>query len=337
MKKALKIIGISLASLILLIAIFLAVWFLWPWNGAFFKNATKEFAIPGLDTDFVPQGFTKVDGQNTYIVGGYMAKGSASRYYVVNGESGEVEKYFTIKVDGEDYVGHACGITSSENNLWICSKDEDEGRAYRFLLSDVRAVQNGDSIDIVDYFATNNGADNITIHNGYLWVGEFYRKGNYETNNAHRIKTRPEETNTAVAYAYEIDNTAQYGVVDTIPDMALSTTGLVQGMAFTADGKIALSTSYSLPDSNIYSYKNVLAEAAHSSITVGGNEVDLWFLDGESLIRKTNAPAMTEEIVINNNKLYIFSESACQKYRIFNRKKVTDVYSLSLDLVFEEA
>ena len=141
MKKALKIVGIVLGSIVLLLAAFLAVWFLWPWNGAFFKNATKEFAIPGLDTDFVPQAFTKVDGQDTYIVGGYMSKGSASRYYVINGQTGAAEKYFTLKVSGEDYVGHACGIASSEGNLWIASKDDNEGRAYRFALDDVAAVE----------------------------------------------------------------------------------------------------------------------------------------------------------------------------------------------------
>lgn len=336
MKKAFKIIGITIASIILLIAAFLAVWFLWPWNSAFFKTATKEFAIPGLDTDFVPQAFTKIDGQNTYIVGGYMSKGSASRYYVLNSETGAVEKYFTLKFDGEDYTGHACGIASSEGNLWICSKDDNEGRAYRFTLSSVLAVENGESVDIVDYFATNNGADNITVYNGYLWVGEFYRDGNFDTNESHRITTRDNQTNTAVAYAYKIDNTAACGVVDDIPDMALSTTGLVQGMAFDEDG-IILSTSFSLPDSNIYSYENVLTQEAHSHITVNGTIVDLWFLDNESLIKKINAPAMTEEIIIDNNKLYILSESACQKYRILNRKRVTHFYSLPLDLVFEEA
>ena len=336
MKKALKIIGISIGSLIGLVAVFLAVWFLWPWNSAFFKNATKEFSIPGLDTDFVPQAFTKIDGQNTYIVGGYMSKGSASRYYVINSETGTAEKYFTLKVDGEDYVGHACGIASSGDNLWICSKDEDEGRAYRFTLSSVTSVENGGSINIVDYFATNNGADNITVSDGYLWVGEFYREGNYETADNHRIATRDNQTNTAVAYAYEIDNTATYGVVDTIPDKALSMTGLVQGMAFSTDGKIVLSTSYSLPDSTIYTYDAVLSETAHSTISVGGTDVDLWFLDNESLIKEVNAPAMTEEIVIDNNKLYVLSESACQKYKIFNRKKLQNIYSLSLDFIFAE-
>ena len=45
-----------------------------------FYNSIKrdEFAIPGLDSSFVPQGFAYDEQTSTFCVGGYMSDGSAS-------------------------------------------------------------------------------------------------------------------------------------------------------------------------------------------------------------------------------------------------------------------
>ena len=40
---------------------------------------------------------------------------------------------------------------------------------------------------------------------------------------------------------------------------------------------------------------------------------------------------MSEEIAIKNNRVYILFESAGKKYKMFNRKQLKNVYSLSLD------
>ena len=333
MKKVFKGFGIFVGIILFLAASFIGVWFLWPWHGEFYKNAEAEFSIPGLEHKFVPQAFTKIDNQNKFIVGGYMSDGAPSRFYVVNGETEKAEKYFTLTINGEDYVGHACGIASSGNNLWTCSNDGEGGKAYRFLLSDVETVDNGESVDVKDSFLTNNGADNIMVSGNMLWIGEFYREENYKTNSNHHIKTRGEETNMAVAFGYELNSSNENGLQDTIPDKAVSMCGLVQGMAITEEGNIILSTSFSLSSSTIYCYKNVLTEDKHSTLNVNGTDVDLWFLDSVSLINEISAPAMTEEIIAYNGKLYILNESACKKYKLFTRDNVKDVYSLPLDYV----
>ncbi len=332
MKKGLKITLGIVGSIICALVIFLCVWFLWPFTQDFYKNATKEWSIPGLDSGFVPQAFTKIDGQDKYIVGGYMAKGEPSRYYIVDKTTGEVDKYFTLSIDAKDYVGHACGIASQGDNLWICSND-DGGKAYRFSLATVTGTENGEKVAVIDHFATNNGADNITIYNNMLWVGEFYTPKKYETNESHHLKTRSGETNMAVAYGYEIN--ADGTIVDAVADKALSLPAQVQGMAFTSTGEIILSTSYSLPDSKIYAYDDVLNETAHSTIEVDGTNVDLWYLDDQAKTKTINAPAMSEEIVIDGDKLLILNESACKKYSLFVRDKISNIYSLTLAYVLE--
>ena len=96
MTKAWKITISIIASILVLIMGFLAVYYLWPWNKEFFDNAKKEWEIPGLETTFTPQGFSKIEGQNKYLISGYMNDESPSRVYVIDGETGTAERYFTL-------------------------------------------------------------------------------------------------------------------------------------------------------------------------------------------------------------------------------------------------
>lgn len=329
MSKAWKITVSIISGILGAILIFLAVYYLWPWNKKFFDNASKEFAIPGLDTDFAPQGFDNIDGSDRFVIGGYMNDGSPSRFYVIN--DGNIEKYFTLRVSDSDYTGHAGGIVSVGGTFWVVG----DKRAYRFHLSQVDSCENGGSVDVLDSFATNNGADFVFENNGYLWIGEFYRDKNYETDKSHWLQTRSGETNQALAFGYKIDESKSFGLVSNspTPDKALSIRGLAQGIAVTSDGRLVVSCSYGLKDSNLYVYKPVLNEEKHGTYILGKHTIDLWYLDNDALINTINAPAMSEEICIKDSRLYILFESSAKKYRLFNRKALKNVYSLSVGML----
>lgn len=331
MKKGLKItIGI-LAVLFALIFAFLGVYYLWPWNKDFFDNATQEFEIPGLDTSFVPQGFTEIESYNKYLISGYMNDGSPSRFYVIDSDTKKVDNYFILDIDGKKFDGHAGGVVSYGSTLWVVSQLEEKGYALRFLLSDVMNLKgSGYAISVRDYFETYNNADFAFTYDDMLWVGEFYRDDNYLTNTDHHVKTRSGETNHSIVFGFDIDESYNYGLDDDFPVKAISVPDLAQGMEVTSSGNIVLSTSYSIPDSNIYYYKNILDEASHAELRVGLDSVPLWFLDGKSLISSRAIPAMSEEMIIKNDRVYILFESACKKYRLFNRKRLNHVYSLPL-------
>lgn len=321
---------IVVGSIILVITLFCLIYFCSPWNKDFFNKATKEFDIPGLDTKFCPQGMTYLDNSDEYIVGGYMTDNTPSRYYVVDPD-GEV-KYFTLTINGEDFVGHSGGITSYQDSIWIVSKDSEIGYCYHIYVSDVMAVANGGKVAVTGKFDTHNGADFVFNDNGTLWVGEFYKKGKYDTEESHFITTSSGEVNPAVVFGYTIDSSTDNGVKDNTPVMALSIRSLCQGIAVTEDGKFVLSTSYGLADSNLYMYDNVLAKSITETIKVGDTNVPLAILDDSVLLSTVNAPAMSEEIVIKDGKLYVLFESACNKYKLFNRVRVRNVYSLPLSV-----
>ncbi|MBE5738564.1 MAG: hypothetical protein E7354_02420 [Clostridiales bacterium] len=332
MKKSLKITLIAVSSVLVCIMAFLSIYYLWPWNKDFFDKASKEFNIPGLETDFVPQGMSHLSGDDDYLVSGYMSKGGPSRIYQVDGESGEVVKYITLKCEEEDYVGHAGGVVSYGSSIWVVG----DGNLYRFTLSEFLNKKSGEYLHINAYTDTLNGADFVFASNGVLWVGEFYREGNYETNESHHLKTRSGEINRAVAYGFTIDETKPLGLyyesskATPIPAMALSLPDLAQGIAIAHDNKIVLSSSYSLADSHLMYYENVFADPAHSSIRYGLYDVPLWFLDNDALISNTTIPAMSQNVLIKNNMVYILFESASKKYKIFNRVSLDCVYSMPI-------
>lgn len=333
MSKAWKIILIVVSSLLITILIAGSVYYFWPWHRDFFKNADDEFDIPGLDTSFCPQGMTEIEGYNKYLISGYMDDGSPSRFYLIDAETKNVDKYIILNIDGKLYNGHAGGVASYGSTLWTFSKEGEKGYGFRFKVSDIINAENGGEIKLgsYNYFETWNGADFAFVTDKILWVGEFYRDDNYLTDTNHHLTTRTGETNPAIIYGFNIDEGKNTGLSDTTPKKAISVRGLVQGIALTEEGNFVVSTSYSIPNSIIYYYKDILNEEAHDTLKIGLTEMDLWYLDNKSLIKETSIPSMSEEIFVKNNRVYILFESACKKYKMFNRTRIDSVYSVPVD------
>ena len=333
MKKGAKISISIIASLLVIILLAGLIYYCFPWNREFFNNAKKEFVIPGLDTKFTPQGMSKLANSNDYIISGYMSDGAPSRFYLVDGEKNEIKKYFTLEINGKNYNEHAGGVVSYGATLWTVSSNEQGGFAYRFMLEDVKNVDNGGVVSIKDYFNTNNTADCVFAHDGFLYVGEFYLKDKYETEQNHHLKTPAGEENRAMIFAYQISETNKYGLVDVKPDKAISVGKKCQGIAISSEGNFVVSTSYGLSDSTIYVYKDILNIESVDKYRVGLNEVPLYYLDSSTLISSKTVPAMSEEIVINNDIVYILFESSASKYKLFNRVRLDSVYSVTLDFL----
>lgn len=330
MSKALKITLSVVSILLTLIICVIGVYFFWPWHKDFFNNADAEFDIPGLDTEFCPQGMTELKGYNKYLISGYMDDGSPSRFYVIDSETKKIDKYFTLNINGKKYNGHAGGVTSYNSTIWTVSQEEGEGYALRFMATDIVNVADGGEVVVRDYFKTLNNADFAFVRDKYLWVGEFYKPEKYETDENHHVQIRRGETNRAICYAYKIDESDKFGLDDDFPVKALSVRDLCQGIDVTEDGKFVMSTSFSLSDSHIYYYKDVLAEEQDSTIRVGLQDVPLWYLDNSALIGEAQIPAMSEELFVKNNRVYLLFESACKKYKMFNRVRIKQVYSFEL-------
>ncbi len=329
MSKGLKITLWILVAIVLILVIAVLVYFFGDNYDEFYERTNEEVNIPGIEDGFTQQGLTYLENEDLFVFSGYMKDESMpSRVYLVNGEQNEVVKYFTMKLNDEDYFGHCGGISTDGTNFWLATTDD---MVYRMAVSDALSVENGGAVNFIDGFNPQNSADFCNVTNGVLWVGEFYREGNYETDESHYFATSNGTENRAIISAFTIDSAGEYGLASITPTQILSIGALVQGMAISDSGKIVLSTSYSIPNSNIKIYENVLENPNDTTMKIGEVDVPVWYLDDSVLEENISGPCMAEELVYIDGRVYISFESACKKYSAVVREKVDCVRSFELN------
>ena len=328
MKKISKKAKISIISCVSVVAILFVAVMVYYYGASFpgFKAIAKEeFKIPGLETKFTPQGMAYDSQTGKFLISGYFKNQDASRIYVIDKETGKTEKYVTLTTpEGEEYIGHAGGIAVYDNTGWIAG----DKTLNRFSLSDLYSAENEGSIDIIDTLETPNGADFVTVYEGNLIIGEFYREKNYPTDQSHHLTTSNGETNRALALAYKINENENHALDSITPIYGISMTDLVQGMAFTSSGNIILSTSYSLPNSKLLVYVNPLNGEPQTSVEIDGHNINVYMLDNSNLNKTIEAPCMSEEIVAVDGRIYVLFENNCSQYRLFTRTRLSNVFSI---------
>lgn len=325
MKKKNLVLLITLASIFVILATTLLIYYFGASYPHFNKVAHQEFLIPGLDTNFVPQGLAYSENTNDFFVCGYFSNGEPSRVYVVNKSDYTIKKYFTIEMDNTLTNSHFGGIAVYNNTVWVAGNKS----VLRLSLQQISEVENTKSIVALDKFTPDNNCDFLTVINNQLIVGEFYHKKSYETLESHHIKTS-DGTNKALSLAYDIDENNSYGLVDSIAEYGISTTDKVQGMTTNKDGNIVLSTSYAIFSSNLYTHTNILGSNDYIMTNINNQNLKVYVLDKSNLISKLTCPAMTEEIEFVDNKVFVCFESASKKYKLFNRTRTKYVYSLDI-------
>ncbi len=294
MKKAVKIILSFVAGILALVVLFLLVM-----NIAKFAIYNEYYSIenslcknPGLRDGFVCQGICISEKDNRILVSGYMADHSASRIYITDLENNSY--YISLNFDSMDFTGHAGGIATDGNSVYIAS---DEA-IYSLPLENILNSQNGDTLQITKSAELDNAASSLYINDGYLYVGEFHNGEEYVTN--HPYDTADGTYNAIIS---------QYALNDlTEPVKVYSIKNKVQGICFTPQGKIVLSTSYGLTDSVYYVYD----EASLSPSDNFFEGAPVYYLD--SPIREFKGPAMAEGLDYYEGKIITLTESASDKY-----------------------
>lgn len=301
-KRILKGIVIGLLAFVLAVLLALQVGVtIKYWN--YFSNSDRLYVIPGLNENYVPQGYDYMQELHLYLMCGYMSDDTPSRVYIQD-EKGK--SYFTSLYyeDGSPYLKHAGGITSHGDYVYIAG---DSGVDV-FALTDILSGQDAKMLGTIEM---GHDTAYCSSYNGYLMVGNFYYGGHYETPDSHRITTPAGEANTALITVFKMDVNSEFGIEPT-PMAAISTGEKVQGMCFTDDGKVVLSTSWSVGNSHLLYY--TLDTETVDTISIGGVEVPLIYLDSSNLVHDALLPPMSEELVYRNGKVEVMVESACNKY-----------------------
>lgn len=316
-KRVLQVLGYAVAALIAAAVLL--------WMGAtlryydFFANAHSEFMIPGLSSNWVPQGFEYLPEQDIYLMSGHMSDGTASRIYLRQG-SGKTSYVNLQNSDGTPYVGRADGICYNGEYLYIAGGD----RVNVFRLSDVLNRTDAKQIGSIP---VGYELAYCSFYNGHLLAGNFYREDTHETPSSHRLNTPTGDDNKALITVFKADGQAQFGV-DPVPVGAISTRGLVQGICFTDDGDVLLSTSYGISVSQLERHR--IDTSKRANIQTAGAGVPLIYLDSSTLVETVTTPPMAEELIFKDGRVLILNQSACNQYIFGKFTRGYQVYSCVL-------
>lgn len=247
---------------------------------------------PGLNDGFVCQGICVSEENGVILVSGYMDDKSNSRIYVTDLDSNSY--YVELTREGKSYTGHAGGIALTGDTVYI----SNGSKLYVFSLTDILNAKNGDIIDIGAGVKVNSAASFVYADENYVYVGEFNNPAEEQKEHVYETSSG---TNHSVIERYSHNDLEN-------PDKIYSIGDYAQGVCFTPDGKIVLSTSYGLTSTQYYVYDE--SDATDSGNTLDGAPV--YFL-GEC-IKQISGPAMGEDMDWYDGKVITLTESASNKY-----------------------
>ncbi|MBE6702850.1 MAG: hypothetical protein E7585_05510 [Ruminococcaceae bacterium] len=317
MKKSVKILLGVLIGIICLVLLILLGFKLVDGirHAAFYRKADGEMKMPGIRDGFVQQGFDYVEGEEAFLVAGYMKGEAASRVYLLRDDGSE--SYTELKkADGTDYRGHTGGIAHFGDYIYITGSKGLDVFSYQEILAGAKSAKCLGTVE------TYNDPAYCYTYNGYILVGSFYRPGNYETEAYQRMATPGGDQNRSMMAVFQLDANAAFGI-DPVMRAVISTPDQVQGMCINDNGKIVLSTSYGMASSKLLVYDvNKIAEPdvrAFAGTTKDGvdfsfSELPIYYLESSCQTEVIKAPPMSEELVYLDGKIYIMNESASNKY-----------------------
>lgn len=309
MKTLLKFLG--KAILIIVAAILALVLLLWGgMNVAKFFIYSDYYSIktnvatnPGLGDGFVCQGVCVSEENGVIMVCGYMDDKTNSRIYVVDMET---DKSYHVKLErnGKVYTGHAGGMATTGDTVYIANGS----KLYLLNINDILAAEDGDTLDIGSGVPVNTAASYVYCDEKYIYVGDFHHtKDGYDKE--YILDDGETKVNAIISRYAHSDITNYDGENDPTPNKIYSVRAKVQGVCFTPDGKIVLSTSYGRFNSSTY-YVYDETKASDTGKALGG--VPVYTLgDCEAEIK---GPAMSEDLDYYDGKVITLTEVAANKY-----------------------
>lgn len=284
---------------------------------AYFHASSRAFRIPAIHDGFVPQGLAYDPENECCLVTGYQKAGGPSPLFLVGRDGAVLKTLFFILEDGTPYTGHAGGIALQGDYLYLAGGYD--AAVHVFSASAIEYVQDGSPLCAIGHISCVSPVDSgdhlgpafLCATEQGLLVGEFYRSGNYETPESHRVVCPSGAIQRALALLYPADPASPLGV-SSLPSLALSLPDLAQGMAV-ADGWICVTASWGLSHSSLY-----LCDAAFlpraEDVTVLGCTLPCYALEPAACAVCTSLPPMAEEPTIVDGSLYVMNESASDLY-----------------------
>ncbi|MBQ8415872.1 MAG: hypothetical protein IJX13_03080 [Clostridia bacterium] len=315
-KRILKIVLIVLAALLALVLLIwgglhLAKLFLYP---DYYGGAAVVSPLPNIHGGFVPQGLGYDAETDTYLHSGY--NGKQTELYLVNGSNTKLILPVYLG-ETEPAKGHGGGIAVAGDYVYVADNaDEGDGRfgaVHVFRFSDLQNAEYGAKVKAIDMIPVDSSASFCFADASYLYVGEFYRAGPYETDPSHHFTTPAGDENKAILTALPLK--ADGSVADRTPAFAASIPDQVQGFAIHENGTVMVSRSWGLNPSYLDIYSGWAD--TKGTVTLSDKEIPLYYLDSSTMEKSIAMPAFSEGLaILGDGRVAVSFESACNKYII---------------------
>ncbi len=277
----------------------------------YLRNSTPMCRIPDIDDGFVPQGLVYNAASDSILLAGFAPFGEDSPIYVVERETGAARKLFVRLPNGQNFRGHAGGLSIYDDVLYIAGSTA--GCMYGLPLSEVLEAASGDVIDVSVVTNLKDDEDRIRVSftasdYSFLYAGEFHFDPIFFTLPSHYVDTEYGGQGAyLLGFVPDEEGEMTPACVYSIPDK-------IQGACFDR-GYLYLSQSDSLLSSRILTYR-LGAVPVSGTRKVFGKEVPLYILTEHGADKSTRIAPMAEEIYVVQDNLYILYESAADSYRI---------------------
>jgi hypothetical protein len=306
----------------------------------FLAKAEMSFLVPALAGKMIPQGMDIWEERGWLLISGYFPSTDifdSSIIVAIDMNTGAyVGEYYLTNTDGTPHSSHAGGVAVTEKNIYIANGS----KLYRVPLTELLNAGQCGKITIADAFSVPVRASFCNYSGGYLWVGDFQYGTSYPTDEYRHMNNREGKEYKAWSVGYKLSDSTENGIKAeamvkdsyATPDVILSITERIQGMA-TSEDKIILSQSYGRTNkSSLFIYDNPISGKPHSAVNLNGKMVPVYFLDGKLGCEKVQAPPMSEGLAYAGGKLYILFESGADKYANGGGKDPTEnVWTMILD------
>lgn len=321
-RKVLIIIAISIVAVFVMALLAVRIYYF-----HFYTTAKKEFKVPALHDNFIPQGLEYCEEDKVFLVSGYLYKSGEARICVVNPDG---SYHMTVLQDeaGINLISHSGGISMNGDYIYLAG-----GRGKCFVLSSKEIIkENKAKVKVLGRFPSRNNASFCFVKNDSLYIGEYHHDIKYSTDESHHFTTPGSDSNKALIFEYPLDGKMEFGV-SPIPSAAYSITDRIQGMCITNDGTMILSASSVFQGSQLYLYD--LGSAMEGirpddSFTINDITVPLYYLDRDRLLKTMEILPKSEEVAICNNRLFMLFESASRRFQYGKLIGGQYVYSLPL-------
>ena len=290
----------------------------------FLEQAQQRFIIPGLKQVLTPQGIAVCPTTGRTYISSYSVDTIPSVIAVTEAVTDVlIAEYHLYNADGTPLTSHVGGIAVTETHLYVSDKMDSDG-SYQIAsipLSELPAEGSHD-ISVTETIPMAMSPSMMNYSGGYLWVGNFYHpKADYNLSPNMEYTTTAQDGSEYGCYIMGFDMTQGHDRLMSedsypMPDVILAAPDRIQGITLTETGKVVLSQSYGRAnDSTLLIYSLNPGETPDLELTLNGQLIPAYLLDGNRLAKSINSIPMSEGLTTDTDgRVLVLYESGAIRY-----------------------